>query len=88
MIIDSHSHIGDYGGVWSKKMVDSLMPQFGRWDYWMDPSRKWRPEDFHIDPDRYVEYMDKTGIEPAVTGEDIEMVLGRNAAQLFDVSAR
>ncbi len=66
MIIDSHSHIGDYRGVWSKKMVDSLMPQFGRWDYWMDPSRKWRPEDFHIDPDRYVEYMDKTGIDMAV----------------------
>ncbi len=66
MIIDSHSHVGDYGGVWSRKMVDSLMPQFSKRRTWMDPSRTWRPEDFHVDPTRYVEHMDKVGIDKAV----------------------
>ncbi len=66
MIIDSHSHVGDYGGVWSKKMVDSLMPQFSQRKTWMDPSRTWRPEDFHVDPARYVEHMDEVGVDMAV----------------------
>ena len=66
MIIDSHSHVGDYGGVWSHKMVDSLMPQFSKRTCWMDPTRTWRPEDFDIDPDRYVAYMDEIGEDMAV----------------------
>ena len=66
MIIDSHSHVGDYGGVWSRMMVDSLMPQFSNRQTWMDPGRTWRPEDFHVDPDRYVEHMDKVGVDKAV----------------------
>ena len=37
---------------------------------------------------RVPEYTEKAGIEPAVTDDDIDLVLGRNAAQLFDVSAR
>ena len=37
---------------------------------------------------RVPQYTEKACIEPVVTDDDIDMVLGRNAAQLFDVSAR
>ncbi|NIV36269.1 MAG: hypothetical protein GWN58_44520, partial [Anaerolineae bacterium] len=62
MILDAHSHVGHYGEVWSEKFVDALLQQFGKFPKWFGDGEPWRAEEFDVDIDDYVAYMDEVGV--------------------------
>jgi predicted TIM-barrel fold metal-dependent hydrolase len=66
LIIDAHTHVGRYGEVWSEKFVDALLQQFGKFPKWWGDRKPWRAEEFDVDVDEYVRYMDEVGVEKAI----------------------
>lgn len=66
MIIDAHSHLGRYDQVWSKDMAKALLGQFGKFPKWWGDKEPWKAEEFDVDPDEYVKYMDEVGVEKAI----------------------
>lgn len=71
MIIDAHSHLGRYQQVWSERMANALLQQFGKFPRWWDRSAPWSLSDFHADEpeagiDAYVRRLSDLGIDKAV----------------------
>ncbi len=71
MVIDAHSHLGRYREVWSKKIGDALLQQFGKSKTWWGEGERWASGDFESDTlqpslDRYVAFMDEHGISRSV----------------------
>ena len=66
MIIDAHSHPGEYPEYFSSELVDAFIDGgFGTAPLWWDPERTWTKEDFGTAPPQ-VEVMDRLGIDKAL----------------------
>jgi uncharacterized protein len=83
MIIDMHSHVGRYQDVWSKEFAGALLGQFGKFPKWWGDKKPWKAEDFDVDPDRYVRYMDEVGVDKAmIMGQSCEPFKARTRPEI------
>ena len=66
MIIDAHTHPGEYPEYFTDELVDAFISGgFGKTPLWWEPERTWRHEDFGNAPP-HVELMDELGIDKAL----------------------
>jgi len=84
MIIDIHSHVGRFKEVWSEEFAGALLNQFGKFPKWDGNGQPWVLEDFDVDPDQYVRYMDKTGISKAmIMGQSCEPFCAKTEPEII-----
>lgn len=66
MIIDAHSHPGEYKEYFTDELLDAFIAGgFGKAPLWWQPERTWTKEDFYNAPPQ-LEIMDRLGIDKSI----------------------